>query len=138
MTKYCKKKINFLKYLTACHILQSYTYSIVLIEKTSRVVLMKFKIGQLIHHKLFNYRGVIYGTDSVFKGTEEWYKFVAQSRPPKDKPWYKVLVHNSDHTTYVAERNLEADTSTEPVVHPMVQLYFNDLKDGEYVTTILN
>jgi len=107
-------------------------------KNTPQAVLMKFKIGQLIHHKLFNYRGVIYGTDPVFKGTEEWYNFVAQSRPPKDKPWYKVLVHNADLTTYVAEQNLEADTSTEPVFHPMVRLYFNDFKDGEYVMAILN
>ena len=48
---------------------------------------MIFKIGQVINHKLFNYRGVIYGADSVFKESDEWYEEVAKSRPPKDKPW---------------------------------------------------
>jgi len=51
----------------------------------------KFAVGQLIHHILFNYRGVIIDIDPEFYGTEEWYNQVARSRPPKDKPWYHVL-----------------------------------------------
>ena len=54
-----------------------------------------YKIGQLIKHKLFNYRGVILKVDDSFKSTEEWYNHVAKSKPPKDKPWYTVLVHNA-------------------------------------------
>ncbi|MCP4823178.1 MAG: heat shock protein HspQ, partial [Shimia sp.] len=56
--------------------------------------------------------------DGEFEGTEEWYDLVARSRPPKDKPWYHVLVDGSDQTTYVAERHLEADNTCEPVFHP--------------------
>ena len=70
-----------------------------------------YKIGQLIKHKLFDYRGVILKVDDSFKSTEEWYNNVAKSKPPKDKPWYTVLVHNAMHTTYVAERNLDMDDS---------------------------
>ncbi len=69
----------------------------------------KFCIGQLIHHKLFDYRGVIVGVDLEFKQTDEWYETMARSRPPKDQPWYHVRVHNGTRMTYVAERNLEPD-----------------------------
>jgi len=99
---------------------------------------MKFKMGQIIHHKLFHYRGVINGVDDVFKGSDEWYDVMARSKPPKDKPWYKVLVHNKEHTTYVAERNLEPDENADEINHPLLMLYFNGLKDGCYLTGSLN
>ena len=95
----------------------------------------KFNIGQLITHKLFNYRGVIVDVDPVFQGADEWYDKVALSRPPKDKPWYKVLVHNSDQETYVAERNLDHDSSRDPVNHPMVNAYFERFQNGQYLYT---
>ena len=94
-----------------------------------------YKIGQLIKHKLFNYRGVILKVDDSFKSTEEWYNNVAKSRPPKDKPWYTVLVHNAMHTTYVAERNLDMDDSNGEVIHPMVPIYFTTLNNGIYSKT---
>lgn len=92
----------------------------------------KFSIGQIIRHRLFGYRGVIYDVDPVFQGTEEWYQQMAKSRPPKDKPWYHVLVHGSVAETYVAERNLEPDDCDDPVSHPMVDEYFDELRDGTY------
>ena len=95
----------------------------------------QFSVGDLVRHKLFNYRGVIVDVDPRFMLTDEWYEQVAQSRPSKDKPWYHVLVHNATHNTYVAERNLEGDTSVEPIQHPLVALQFNDFKDGRYVTS---
>lgn len=97
-----------------------------------------FAVGQVIHHRLFDYRGVIVDVDSQFQGTEEWYQQVAGTRPPRDKPWYRVLVHNSMGTTYVAERNLEADGSGEPVNHPHVSLYFTEFKDGIYCNWKMN
>lgn len=69
----------------------------------------KFCLGQRIHHKLFKYHGVIVGVDETFNSSEEWYELVAKSRPPKNKPWYHVMVHGKNGQTYVAERNLEAD-----------------------------
>ena len=68
----------------------------------------QFHIGQLVHHLLFDYRGVIFDVDRQFEGDDAWYDAMARSRPPRDKPWYHVLVHGADHTTYVAERNLDA------------------------------
>jgi heat shock protein HspQ len=72
----------------------------------------KFCIGQLICHKLFDYRGIILGVDLEFKQTDEWYEEVARSRPPKDKPWYHVLVYQKGNQTYVAEQNLESDPAS--------------------------
>jgi heat shock protein HspQ len=92
----------------------------------------KFAIGQIIRHRLFGYRGVIFDVDPVFSGSEEWYEQMARSRPPKDRPWYHVLVHDAVHTTYVAERNLELDETGEAINHPQVQDYFDDLADGRY------
>ena len=94
----------------------------------------KFSIGQCISHRLFDYRGVIIDVDPDFQGSDEWYEVVARSRPPKDEPWYHVLVHDSNSETYVAERNLEADDSDEPVVHPLIGEYFVDFDQGTYHT----
>ena len=84
----------------------------------------KFSVGQLVQHALFNY--------PVFENDDDWYEQVALSRPPKDKPWYRVLVHNTVHETYVAERNLQTDNSTEAINHPMVNSYFDEFSEGRY------
>lgn len=72
----------------------------------------EFCIGQRIHHKLFDYHGIIVKVDPKFMDTDEWYDHVARSRPPKDQPWYRVLVHGKEISTYVAQRNLELDDIT--------------------------
>ena len=94
----------------------------------------RFSIGDLIHHKLFNYRGVIVDVDPTFQSTEEWYEAVATSRPPKDQPWYHVLVHEAAHATYVAERHLERDATDQPVSHPMLEQFFSHFENGRYVS----
>ncbi len=93
-----------------------------------------FHVGQLVHHRLFHYRGVVVDVDPTFQGSDEWYERMARTRPPKDRPWYHVLVHNADHQTYVAERNLEADDSGAPVKHPLVPAVFDEFRDGRYIT----
>lgn len=95
----------------------------------------RFSVGDLVHHKLFDYRGVVVDVDPRFMSTDEWYESVAKSRPPKHKPWYHLLVHNALHNTYVAERNLEADASVEPIHHPLIASQFNDFKDGRYISS---
>lgn len=92
----------------------------------------KFAIGQPVSHRLFGYRGVVYDVDPVFLGSEEWYEQVAKSRPPKGQPWYRVLVHDAQHETYVAERNLAADLSGDAVVHPAMTELFSEFRDGVY------
>ena len=93
----------------------------------------KFGVGCSIQHLRFGYRGVIVDVDARFEGTEEWYQTMAQSQPPRDAPWYHVLVHDADHMTYVAERNLEEDTSGEPIRHPLLEQFFDDFRSGLYV-----
>lgn len=92
----------------------------------------KFSIGQLINHLKTDYRGVIFDIDPVFSGTEDWYETMAVSRPPKDKPWYHVLVDGQTYTTYVAERHLTADESGRPISHPMLDSFFSKFEDGRY------
>ncbi len=92
----------------------------------------RFHVGQLVHHQRFDYRGVVLDVDPRFQGTDQWYDQVAQSRPPRDAPWYHVLVHDALHTTYVAERNLEPDESTDPIRHPLLDQLFDRFADGRY------
>ncbi|MES9970593.1 MAG: heat shock protein HspQ [Candidatus Thiodiazotropha sp.] len=94
----------------------------------------KFGVGELVYHRLFEYRGVIVDVDARFMLSDEWYDQVARSRPPKDQPWYRVLVHSSNDETYVAERNLTPDINIEPVEHPLIKEFFHDFVDGRYVT----
>ncbi len=93
---------------------------------------VRFSPGQLVRHRLFHYRGVVVDVDPAFQLSDEWYEQVARSRPPRDRPWYHVLVHDAVHTTYVAERNLEADDSAQPIRHPLVDEHFAGFRDGRY------
>ncbi len=93
----------------------------------------KFAPGGLVHHKLFEYRGVVIDVDPHFQGIREWYGVMAKSRPPMDRPWYHILVDGSDVQTYVAERNLETDETGRPIDHPEVATHFAGLGDGAYI-----
>ena len=92
-----------------------------------------FFVGQVVHHHRFDYRGVVYDVDATFQGTDEWYDQVARSRPPKDQPWYHVLVDGSDQSYYPAQTSLEADVSAEEVCNPYVSEFFSDFLDGRYI-----
>jgi heat shock protein HspQ len=100
-----------------------------MMEKSSQPL---YFIGQIVHHRKFDYRGVIIDVDAEYSGSEEWYQQVALSRPPRDRPWYHVLVDNSDHLTYVAERHLEQEGSKAPVNHPAITQYFDNFENGIY------
>jgi heat shock protein HspQ len=93
----------------------------------------KFSLGELVNHNLFGYRGVIFDLDHKFLGSLEWYEKVAKSKPPKDQPWYHVLVDGSDIQTYVAERNLSIDKSKYPISHPRTDDYFSSLGTDGYI-----
>ncbi len=94
-----------------------------------------FSIGQIVHHRNFDYRGVVFDVDPTFQGTDDWYAEMAISRPPKDRPWYHVLVDGAAHITYVAERNLESvgEADRGPVRHPLVADIFERFEDGKYL-----
>ena len=92
----------------------------------------KFFVGQIVHHLAFDYRGVVFDVDATFQGTDEWYDHIARSRPPKDAPWYHVLVDGAEHTTYVAERHLESDDRGKPITHPLVAELCGKFLEGRY------
>lgn len=93
-----------------------------------------FSIGQTIHHRLFDYRGVIVDVDPSFSSSEGWYQTVAKTQPPKQQPWYSVLVDGAEHMTYVAQRNLEDDPSGRPVHHPALNHFFRAFHNGVYIS----
>lgn len=92
-----------------------------------------FGVGQLVRHLRFGYRGVVFDVDPTFQGSDAWYEEMARSRPPKDRPWYHVLVDGATHTTYVAERNLALDASGEQVRHPLLDRLFDAFEGGRYL-----
>lgn len=94
-----------------------------------------FAIGQLIHHRLFDYRGVVIDVDAQFQGSEEWYERNTHTHtesPPKDEPWYHVLIDEDGRVAYVAQRNLERDYSHEPIDHPLIPNFFAGYDEGQY------
>ena len=93
----------------------------------------KFDIGQLVRHTDSGYRGVILDIDPCFQGKDDWYENASKPVPPRDDPWYHVLVHGETHMTYVAEDSLEPDTSGEPVEHPGIEGLFADFRGGRYI-----
>ncbi|EDM66823.1 MAG: DNA-binding protein [Moritella sp.] len=102
-------------------------------DSQCKIIMTKYSIGDLVHHKLFDYRGAVIDIDPYFQLPEEWYVAVARSRPPKDQPWYHVIVNDSTKLTYVAEQNLEVDPSGNKINHPMVKKLFTDLQNGHYM-----
>ncbi|WP_043878989.1 MULTISPECIES: heat shock protein HspQ [Azorhizobium] len=83
----------------------------------------RFRIGDVVRHRHFPFRGVVFDVDPVFDNTEEWYLSIPEEiRPRKDQPFYHLLAENADneYVAYVSEQNLEPDTSNEPVRHPRV------------------
>ena len=96
----------------------------------------KFFPGQQVEHLLFHYRGVVIDVDPVFLGSDAWYEQMARTRPPREAPWYHVLVHGEEHTTYVAERNLTAYAGLDRIDHPLLEDYFDGFRDGVYHSRI--
>lgn len=95
----------------------------------------KFRIGQVVRHRIFPFRGVIFDVDPVFNNTEEWWMSIPeQVRPRKDQPFYHLLAENSENSyvAYVSEQNLLADETGDPVGHPHTALMFEGFHDGEY------
>ncbi len=96
----------------------------------------KFSIGQIVRHRVFPFRGVIFDVDPVYDNTEEWWLSIPQDiRPSKDQPYYHLLAENAETTyiAYVSEQNLLVDDSGAPVSHPEVEELFSGIEDGIYV-----
>ncbi len=96
----------------------------------------RFAIGQVVRHRFFPFRGVIFDVDPEFANTEEWYQSIPEEiRPRKDQPFYHLLAENGEtyYIAYVSEQNLVPDDSGEPVDHPRIGEYFREWRDGRYV-----
>ena len=103
----------------------------------SDIKFAKFQIGQVVRHRLFPFRGVIFDVDPEFANTEEWYQSIPeQVRPRKDQPFYHLLAENSEteYVAYVSEQNLLPDLTGEPVRHAQVRELFDRQADGSYAT----
>jgi len=95
----------------------------------------KFAIGQVVRHRLFPFRGVVFDVDPQFSNTDEWYEAIPKEvRPRKDQPFYHLLAENSEteYIAYVSEQNLLEDQSGEPVRHPQLRELFDRKPDGQY------
>lgn len=95
----------------------------------------KFAIGQVVRHRLFPFRGVIFDVDPQFSNTDEWYEAIpVEARPHKDQPFYHLLAENSEteYIAYVSEQNLLEDQSGDPVRHPQLREFFDKTADGRY------
>ncbi|MDP6357295.1 MAG: heat shock protein HspQ [Planctomycetota bacterium] len=91
-----------------------------------------FRPGQLVKHRRYGYRGVVVDYDLECKAGEDWYQ-TNNTQPDKMQPWYHVLVHNSASTTYAAQTSLMPDESTDPILHPWVDYFFESFSDGCYL-----
>ncbi len=95
----------------------------------------KFQIGQIVRHRVYPFRGVIFDIDPEFNNTDEWYESIpADRRPRKDQPFYHLFAENAEteYVAYVSEQNLLPDTSGEPVRHPQVAEVFEKDESGSY------
>lgn len=97
--------------------------------------LAKFRIGQVVKHRVFPFRGVIFDVDPEFSNTEEWWRSIPEEiRPHKNQPFYHLLAENGTnaYVAYVSEQNLLPDETGEPVGHPQTALLFEAFANGQY------
>jgi len=95
----------------------------------------RFAIGEVVKHRLFDFRGVIFDVDPIFANSEEWYESIPEEiRPARDQPFYHLLAENaeSSYVAYVSQQNLLPDDSDEPVDHPSIADMFEKFVDGRY------
>ena len=95
----------------------------------------KFGIGEIVRHRIYPFRGVIFDVDPVFSNSEEWYQAIPEHlRPAKDQPFYHLFAENAEgpYVAYVSEQNLLQDQDGGPVRHPNLEDVFDGLKNGRY------
>ena len=95
-----------------------------------------FAIGDVVRHRLFDFRGVIFDVDPVFANSEEWYDAIPEEiRPAKNQPFYHLFAENgeSSYIAYVSQQNLVHDESDEPIEHPAISGLFDRFSEGRYL-----
>lgn len=104
-------------------------------EPAPLITQAEFSIGDVVRHRFFDFRGVIFDIDPVFANSEEWYQSIPEAvRPAKEQPFYHLFAENSDtsYLAYVSQQNLIADTEG-PVNHPAVEGYFGEWSGSRYM-----
>lgn len=91
-----------------------------------------YRPGQLVRHRRYGYRGVVVDVDPCCQASDQWYQ-ANQTQPERNQPWYHVLVDGSEATTYPAQSSLAADTSKQPIDHPLIEVFFTSFVDGHYL-----
>ncbi|HEX4762388.1 MAG TPA: heat shock protein HspQ [Sphingomicrobium sp.] len=95
----------------------------------------RFAIGEVVRHRIFDFRGVIFDVDPVFANSDEWYEAIPEAiRPRKDQPFYHLLAENAEtsYVAYVSQQNLVTDETDEPIDHPAIATMFERLEGGRY------
>ena len=95
----------------------------------------QFAIGQVVKHRIYDFRGVIVDVDPEFNNTEEWWLSIPEElRPHKDQPYYHLLAENetTSYEAYVSEQNLLIDETGEPVNHPQIAEVFGEFLGDSY------
>ena len=95
----------------------------------------RFGIGDVVRHRMFDFRGVVFDVDPVFSNSEEWYEAIPEDiRPRRDQPFYHLLAENEDssYVAYVSQQNLLPDADGGPVEHPNVSELFDEFRNGRY------
>ena len=95
----------------------------------------KYAIGQVVRHRLFPFRGVVFDIDPEFDNTEDWWQSIPEDRRPhKDQPFYHLFAENAEteYIAYVSEQNLLPDETGDPVRHPQVSELFEANEGGGY------
>lgn len=106
-----------------------------------RVRQAKFRVGQVVRHRRYPFRGIIFDIDPVFNNTEEWYQSIPEElRPRKDQPFYHLLAENeeTEYIAYVSEQNLLPDLTGQPLRHPQIGEMFTQGADGTYLALFLH
>lgn len=96
----------------------------------------KYRIGEVVKHRIFPFRGIVFDVDPEFDNTDEWYDAIPEDiRPAKDQPYYHLLAENdeTEYVAYVSEQNLLLDDGGNPLRHPQIDEWFRQNDEGQYV-----
>ena len=115
---------------------QGKRFSDVTTQREQEIAHARFAIGEIVRHRLLDFRGVIFDVDPEFANSQEWYEAIPETmRPAKDQPFYHLLAENAEasYIAYVSQQNLVRDNSDEPVEHPAIPTMFDRFDQGRYL-----
>ncbi len=100
-----------------------------------KIPLARYGIGEMVRHRLLDFRGVVFDVDPEFANSDEWHEAIPEAmRPAKDQPFYHLLAENaeSSYVAYVSQQNLVRDDEGEPIDHPAIGTLFEGFDGQRY------